>query len=200
MRRKELLTLLDEYILENFFCDEVVDEIFPDFQGFMAEKKSSKPKPETFYSTRQRHELRYESSPRMLNFMVPAFLRDDIDKNLEEKSDETFSEMLVRLVEESGKKPSEIYKRADVDRQIYSRIKNNRDYRPSKDLIVAFALALKLDFPTTKKLLETAGFALSKAVKRDIIISFFFEKGIFSVRKLNDILYEYEQDTLFKRD
>lgn len=108
--------------------------------------------------------------------------------------------MLLRLIKESGKKPSQIYNAADVQRQIYKRIKDNKDYKPSKDTVIAFAIALKLDLPTTKKFLETAGFALSKAVKRDVIISCFIENKIFSVIKLNEVLYEYGQDLLFKRE
>ena len=204
MRRKELLNLLDEYILENFTDENVFDaKNFSVAYGMLAFDKdifdveefiASKPKPKPVASSSFRRETR---SP--ISFVVPEFSRVDVDKVLEEKSAETFSEMLVRLVKESGKKPSEIYKRADVDRQIYSRIKNNSDYQPSKDTAVAFAIALKLDLPTAKKLLETAGYALSNAVKRDVIISFFFEKKFFSVKKLNEILYEYEQNVLFSR-
>ena len=204
MRRKELLTLLDAYIAENFTGEEIVAKSFSAAESFsVAEdifyEKIPKPKPVT-QARHKRRESRSESSSRMLGFMVPAFLTDDIDKVLAEESNETFSEMLVRLIKESGKKPSEIYKRADVQRRIFQRIKDNKNYQPSKDTVVAFAIALKLDLPTTKKFLETAGFALSNAVKRDVIISCFIENKIFSVIKLNEILHEYGQNVLFKRE
>ena len=182
MRRKELLALVDAYIAVNFTGEEIVAE------KIFEESVSYAP-------------IHDEPPPQMLGLMVPAFFIDDIDKILaEEESNETFSEMLLRLIKESGKKPSQIYNAADVQRQIYKRIKDNKDYKPSKDTVITFAIALKLDLPTTKKFLETAGFALSKAVKRDVIISCFIENKIFSVIKLNEILHEYGQNVLFKRE
>ncbi|MBR1646412.1 MAG: hypothetical protein IJ685_06510 [Selenomonadaceae bacterium] len=107
--------------------------------------------------------------------------------------------MLMRLIKESGKKPSEIYNHAEVDRQIFSRIKQNRDYQPSKDTVISFAFALKLDLPTTKKLLETAGYALSTAVRRDVIISCFIEHKRFNLMELNETLFKYGKSVLLKR-
>ena len=185
MRRKELKALLDKYIAEHF-------------TGY--ERISHRRSQERFYSSPK------SDSPRAMGFIVPQPLRAysdesfDFDKIFEQNSGETFSEMLLRLVKESGKKPSEIYNRADIDRQTFSKIKLNKDYQPDKDTAVAFAIALKLDLPTTKKLLETAGYALSNATKRDIIISFFIESEIFSVIKLNCALLEYKQKVLFNRE
>ena len=109
---------------------------------------------------------------------------------------ETFSEMLLRLIEESGEKKSTIYNRANIDRRHFSKIANHADYQPSKQTVLAFAIALKLDFEQTKNLLGMAGFTLSKANLGDVIVSFFIEYKIFDVNLVNQILYKYEQPLL----
>jgi len=122
----------------------------------------------------------------------------NFDKIFEDNVGETFSEMMTRLVEESGEKNSTVYNRAQIDRQLFSRIKKNKNYQPSKDTAVALAIALKLDFDKAKEFLATAGYTLSKS-KRDLIITFFIENKIFDTALLNDYLYEYEQPVLFGR-
>ena len=109
---------------------------------------------------------------------------------------ETFSEMLFRLVKESGEKNSDIYNRAGIDRRHFSKIINHADYRPSKQTVLAFAIALKLDFERTKDLLAVAGFSLTKTNLADVIVSFFIEYKIFDVDLVNRILYKYDQPLL----
>ena len=109
---------------------------------------------------------------------------------------ETFSEMLMRLVKEIGEKPSTIYNRANIDRRHYSKIINHEDYQPSKQTVLAFAIALKLDFEHTKDLLAVAGFSLTKSNLADVIISFFIEYKIYDVDLVNRFLYKYEQPLL----
>ncbi len=109
---------------------------------------------------------------------------------------ETFSEMLMRLIEESGEKNSVIYKRANIDRRHFSKIANHVDYQPSKQTVLAFAIALKLDFSQTRELLALAGFTLTKSNLADVIISFFIEYKIFDVDLVNQILYKYNQPLL----
>ena len=122
----------------------------------------------------------------------------DFDKIFEDNESETFSEMMMRLVEESGEKNSAVYNRAQIDRQLFSKIKKNKDYQPSKDTAVALAFALKLDFDKAKDFLASAGYTLTKS-KRDLIISFFIENKIFDTNLLNDYLYEYNQPLLLGR-
>ena len=109
---------------------------------------------------------------------------------------ETFSKMLLRLMKESGEKNSAIYNRANIDRRHFSKIANNPDYKPSKQTVLAFAIALKLDFEKTNDLLAVAGFTLSKANLADVIVYFFIEYRIFDVDLVNQILYKYEQPLL----
>ena len=109
---------------------------------------------------------------------------------------ETFSEMLLRLIKESGEKPSTIYKRANIDRRHFSKIATHEDYQPSKQTVLAFAIALKLDFERTKDLLAVAGFSLTNSNIADLIVSFFIEYKIFDVDLVNRILYKYDQSLL----
>ena len=104
--------------------------------------------------------------------------------------------MLLSLIEESGEKNSTIYKRANIDRRHFSKIVNNDDYQPSKQTVLAFAIALKLDFEQTKDLLHSAGFTLSRANLSDVIVGYFIEYKIFDVDLVNQILYKYEQPLL----
>ena len=109
---------------------------------------------------------------------------------------ETFSEMLLRLVKESGEKNSTIYNRANIDRRHFSKIATHEDYQPSKQTVLAFAIALKLDFERTKDLLAVAGFSLTKSNIADVIVSFFIEYKIYDVDLVNRILHKYEQPLL----
>ena len=109
---------------------------------------------------------------------------------------ETFSEMLLRLIKESGEKNSVIYNRANIDRRHFSKIANHVDYQPSKQTVLAFAIALKLDFERTRSLLAVAGFSLTKSNLADVIVSFFIEYKIFDVDLVNQILYKYNQPLL----
>lgn len=109
---------------------------------------------------------------------------------------ETFSEMLLRLIKKSGEKNSTIYTRANIDRRHFSKIANNPNYQPSKQTVLAFAIALKLNFQATKDLLATAGFILTKSSIADLIVSFFIEHKEFDVDKVNQILYKYDQPLL----
>ena len=108
----------------------------------------------------------------------------------------SFSDMLMRLIEESGEKNSAIYKRANIDRRHFSKIANNDEYQPSKQTVFAFAIALKLDFEQTKDLLHSAGFTLNRANLTDVIVGYFLEYKIFDVDLVNQILYKYNQPLL----
>lgn len=120
----------------------------------------------------------------------------DFIKHLRQSNDESFSEMLQRLIEESGEKNSTIYTRANIDRRHFSKIIKHEDYQPTKQTVLAFAIALKLGFDKTKALLAAAGFAFSNANLFDVIVSAFIENKIFNVLLVNEILYKYNQPLL----
>lgn len=116
----------------------------------------------------------------------------ELDKMDFRAEGETFSEMLVRLIEESGEKNSAVYNRANIDRRHFSKIVNHVDYKPTKETVLAFALALRLDFDGTRKLLDSAGFTLTNSILSDVIVSFFIEYKIFDLNLTNAILYKYD--------
>ena len=131
--------------------------------------------------------------PPMLYFSLASRIK--LDKFFEQNVGETFSEMLVRFIEERDEKNSDVYNLAKIDRRLFHRIIKNKNYQPKKDTAVALSLALRLGFDKAKDFLAAAGFTLSKS-KRDLIISFFIENEIFDVDELNDCLYEHNQNLL----
>lgn len=116
--------------------------------------------------------------------------------NLLFELDAGFSETLLKLIDRTGKKDSEIYKKANVDRKLFSKIRNNPDYKPSKTTALAFAIALELDLEETKDLIGRAGYALSHSSKFDIIIECFIKNRCYNIHEINMCLFEYNQSLL----
>ena len=107
--------------------------------------------------------------------------------------DAGFSETLLKLIDRTGKKDSEIYKKANVDRKLFSKIRNNMDYKPSKTTALAFAFALELDVDETKDFIGRAGFALSHSSKFDVIVEYFLLNRNYNVFELNEVLFAFDQ-------
>lgn len=110
-----------------------------------------------------------------------------------ENLDKGFSETLLYLIDRTGKKDSEIYKKANVDRKLFSKIRNNADYRPSKATAIAFAIALELSMDETDDLLARAGIVLSQSNKFDVIVRYFIENKKYDIFELNSVLFEFDQ-------
>ena len=111
-------------------------------------------------------------------------------------TDAGFSETLFALIDRTGKKDSDIYKRANISRQHFSKIRNDFGYKPTKATAIALALALQLDLEQTRDLIGRAGFTLSNSSKFDLIIRYFIESRNFNVVEINLALYEFDQPLL----
>lgn len=112
------------------------------------------------------------------------------------QADAGFTETLLKLIDKSGKKDSQIYKKANLSKQHFSKIRNNPDYKPTKPTAIALALALELDLEQTKDLIGRAGYALTNSSKFDLIIRYFIEQGNYNVVEINIALYEFDQTLL----
>ncbi len=107
--------------------------------------------------------------------------------------DDSFAVTLLKLIDIKGIKDVECYKRANVSRQTWYKILNEKDYKPSKNTVLCFAIALKLSLDETKSLLNTVGFALSKSSKFDVIIEYFLINKIYDIFTINETLFEFDQ-------
>lgn len=118
---------------------------------------------------------------------LPEFLRQE---------DAGFTETLLKLIDKTGKKDAEIYKKANLSKQHFSKIRNNPHYRPTKQTAIALALALELNLEQTRDLIGRAGYALTNSSKFDLIIRYYIERGQYNVVEINMALYEFDQSLL----
>ena len=116
--------------------------------------------------------------------------------NLMNQLEETFSQRLLRMIDERGMTDSEAYTRAYVDRRHFSKIRKDVNYVPNKKTVLAFTIALELSLDEAKDLLGSAGFALSRSSKTDIIVAYFLQNKIYDMFEINDVLDAYGQPVL----
>ena len=181
---KELFDEISEFIDDGYAEEECCsDETFPDMELFSLFRKEKS---------------RASTHPPMQEMMAPQILCNSAaEKSLHEymeTKEKSFGWKLFELIDKSGMTDVECYKKANVDRKTFSKIKNNPDtYKPSKQTAVAFAIALRLNLDETQELLATAGLTLSKSFVFDKIIRYFIQKGNYNVYEINEALFEFDQ-------
>ena len=112
------------------------------------------------------------------------------------QADAGFTETLLKLIDQRGKKDSEVYKKANISKQHFSKIRNNPHYQPTKATAIAFAIALELNLQQTQDLIGRAGYTLTNSSKFDLIIRYFIESGNYNIVEINMALYEFDQALL----
>ena len=174
---EKLFKSVSSYIDENYIRSKTLDEYGT----------------ESMYGSRleTRRIREQECSDMLVGAAIPSD-SDDWGQMLKDL-DAGFSETLLQLIDRTGKKDSEIYKKANVDRKLFSKIRNNMDYRPSKTTALAFAFALELDVDETKDFISRAGFALSHSSKFDVIVEYFLVNRNYNVFELNEVLFAFDQ-------
>lgn len=140
-----------------------------------------------------------EASPALEAAPPVGALPDLAGKSLEEvlgETGESFQQRLLKLIDESGLDDVTVYKKANIDRKVFSRMRCKPDYRPKKKTAVAFAVALELDLPTTTDLLSRAGLAFSPSDTFDKIITYCVTNRIYDIFEINAVLFKYGQPIL----
>ncbi len=127
---------------------------------------------------------------RNLSSSTPA---SRILKELGENTNMTFVDKMLEHISKRHIRDTDVYKAAQIDRRLFSKIVSNREYKPAKDTCVAFAFALKLTLSEAEDLLSRAGYTLSHSSKRDVVIEYFFKEHIYNLDDINEVLYQLEQ-------
>ena len=209
MANKKLLEEVGRYIdkyyepgTDDIKMDEEMKSIFDKITDFRKKREKQK-KQESFDENSANYEIDM-SAPE--EFDVGSMTKTKITKGMSQtmvtnrniddlmnQMEETFSQRLLRMIDERGMTDSEVYTKACVDRRHFSKIRKDVNYAPNKKTVLAFTIALELSLDDAKDLLRSAGYALSRSSKTDIIVAYFLQNKIYDMFEINDVLYAYGQ-------
>ena len=191
--------------LERLTDDGIYEDADVCFESPVCENKAPKPKAKkSLFSglkKASKEEAASDSAPMASAMCMGAAAQamqpagrslDDMMKNISQ----SWQEMLFRLIDEKGYTDTEVYKRAEIDRKLFSKIRSNPDYKPKKNTAIALALSLNLNLDETKDFLGRAGYALSPCSRADLIVQFFIEHDVFDIYTINLALFDHGETPL----
>ncbi|SFA91583.1 macro domain-containing protein [Selenomonas ruminantium] len=203
---REFLTDHDMYVYLVVFdhkAFKISSSLFDDVQSFIDERYIEELLDEEYrgdYRDRRREFETAGQPPAEDAYIdIPMWMSKPKERSLEDllkEVDDTFSEALLRLVDAKGKTDPEVYKRANVNRKLFSKIRNNPAYKPSKATAIAFAVALELNLDETRDFIGRAGYALSRSSKADIIVEYFIQRKEYDIFAINETLFAFHQPLL----
>ena len=209
MADKELIEAVGKYIdkyyepdKDDIKMDEEMKSIFDKITNFRKKRKKEKQTNavkdvQVYYDSdipdSQEFDAASMKKTKITKEMSSSMATNRNIEDLMNQMEETFSQRLLRMIDERGMTDSEAYTKAHVDRRHFSKIRKDVNYTPNKKTVLAFTIALELSLDEAKDLLRSAGFALSRSSKTDIIVAYFLQNKIYDMFEINDVLYAYEQ-------
>ena len=196
---EKLFHSVESYIDDNYILEKTFDEYGVSDKcdiRVLELKQLSRAMEEREYAVRS--SMWFKDEPEVCESVCPAPsapMPPDWDELLAD-IDAGFSETLLTLIDRTGKKDSEIYRKANVDRKLFSKIRNNPDYKPSKATALSFAIALELDLDETQDFIARAGYTLTHSSKFDVIVEYFIIHENYNIHELNAVLFEHDQPLL----